>query len=56
MLDGKDADEEKVNSETTEKGESPCSSLLMMSLRLTRLWSLQNADGAGQRQATAAGK
>ncbi len=39
MLDGKDADKEKVNSETTEKGESPCSTLLMMSLRLYQIMS-----------------
>ena len=33
MLDGKDDDEEEFNSEATEKGESPCSMLLMTSLR-----------------------
>ena len=54
---GKDDDEEEVNSETREKGERPCSTLPMMSLRLCQIMSpVQNADGAGQRQATASGK
>ena len=49
-------DEVEVNSEAREKSESPCSMLPMMSLRLCQIMSpLQNANGAGQRQATAAG-
>ncbi len=57
MSDCEDDDEEEVNSEAREKGESPCSTLLMMSLRLCQIMPpLQNADGAGQRQATASGK
>ncbi len=39
MLDGKDDDEEEVNSEATENGESRCSMLLMMSLRLYQIMS-----------------
>ena len=56
MSDGEDDDEEEVDNEAGEKGESPCSTLLIMSLRLCQIVSpLQNAGGAGQRQATAGG-
>ncbi len=51
MSAGEDDDQEEVNSEAGEEGESPCSMLLMMSLRLCQIMSpLQNAGGAGQRQ------
>ena len=39
MLDSKDDDEEEAKSEATEKGESPCSMLLMLSLRLYQIMS-----------------
>ena len=47
-------DEVEVDSEAREKSESPCSMLPMIFLRLCQIM-LQNANGAGQRQATAAG-
>ena len=57
MSIGKDDNEEEVNSKAREKGESPSSAMPTMSLRLCQISSpLQNADGAGQRQATASGK
>ncbi len=54
---GEDVDEEGVNNDEEEEGKVCCSMLLMMSLRLCQILSpLQNACGAGQRRAKAAGK